>query len=123
MKNSMMNLKTTALLLAMSLAGAAQAVGVPGQGTWETTLQARDLDGNLANGPEAFYDTTLDVTWLADANQNGPMNWEAAKTWAANLNVNGVTGWRLPSYIDTGSPGWPFLLSLAREALTPLAMA
>jgi len=104
-KNSMMNLKTTALLLAMSLAGAAQAVGVPGQGTWETTLQARDLDGNLANGPEAFYDTTLDVTWLADANQNGPMNWDAAMTWAANLNVNGVTGWRLPSVIDTGAPG------------------
>lgn len=101
----MMNLKTIALPLAMSLAGAAQAVGVPGQGTWETTLQARDLDGNLANGPEAFYDTTLDVTWLADANQNGPMSWGAAKTWAANLNVNGVTGWRLPDYKDTGSPG------------------
>ena len=43
------------------------AIGVTGQGTWETTLQARDLDGNLSTA-EAYYDTDLDITWLADAN-------------------------------------------------------
>jgi hypothetical protein len=45
----------------------AQAVGVSGQGTWETTLQGRDLDGNAATY-EAYYYTTLDITWLADVN-------------------------------------------------------
>jgi PEP-CTERM motif len=48
--------------------GPAHAAGVPGQGTWETTLQGRDLDGNAANGFEAYYDTVLNITWLADAN-------------------------------------------------------
>ncbi len=32
----------------------AQAIPVTGQGTWETTLQARDLDGNPAT-IEAYY--------------------------------------------------------------------
>jgi hypothetical protein len=40
---------------------------VYGQGTWETTLQARDMDGNTST-IEAYYDTVLDITWLADAN-------------------------------------------------------
>lgn len=79
------------------------AAGVPGQGTWETTLQGRDLDGNTATF-EAYYDTALNITWLADANYaqtsgydgDGRMTWDAAKTWATNLNVNGITGWRLP---------------------------
>jgi hypothetical protein len=101
-------LKTAALLGAVgavSLLGAAQAAGVPDQGIWTRSLQARELDGNLANGPEAFYDTTLDITWLANASQNGSMSWDAATTWASNLSVAGVTGWRLPTVIDTGAAG------------------
>ena len=47
---------------AMLLAGAAQAAGVPGQGTWETTLQARDLNGDSVT--DTFYDTALNITWL-----------------------------------------------------------
>lgn len=43
------------------------SVAVSGQGTWETTLQGRDLDGNAATF-EAYYDTVLDITWIADAN-------------------------------------------------------
>jgi len=75
----------------------AQAVGVSGQGTWESTLQGRDLDGNAATY-EAYYDTALNITWLANANAAGTgMTWADAKTWANNLNVNGVTGWRLPT--------------------------
>lgn len=73
----------------------AHAAGVPGQGTWETTLQGRDLDGNTANGFEAYYDTDLNITWLADPGA-GSGQWDAAKAWAANLNINGITGWRLP---------------------------
>jgi hypothetical protein len=44
----------------------ADATGISGQGTWETTLQARDLDGNQSTA-EAYYDTDLNITWLADA--------------------------------------------------------
>lgn len=80
------------------------AVGVPGQGTWETTLQARDLDGD--GSADAYYDTDLRITWLRDANfaatsgyplhPDGAMPWSHANAWAAGLNINGVTGWRLP---------------------------
>lgn len=104
------------MLVALALVAGApqvQAAAVAGQGTWETTLQGRDLDGNAANGFEAYYDTALDITWLADANQAftsgfdeiGAMNWSQARAWAANLNVHGTTGWRLPTLVDTGTPG------------------
>ena len=57
--------KLIALGLLLSC-GVAQSAAVSGQGTWETTLQARDVD---ANGVvDAYYDTVLDITWLADAN-------------------------------------------------------
>ena len=46
----------------------AHAAPVSGMGTWESTLQGRDLDGNAGNGFEAYYDTALDLTWLADGN-------------------------------------------------------
>jgi hypothetical protein len=36
-------------------------------GTWETTLEARDFDGNPAT-IEGYYDSVLAITWLADAN-------------------------------------------------------
>ena len=56
-------------------------------------------------GGDAYYDTILDITWLADANyaqtsgfdDDGFMNWEEANAWAAGLNISGVTGWRLPT--------------------------
>lgn len=38
--------------------GSAQAAG-----NWETTLQARDINGD--GTVDAYYDTSLDVTWLA----------------------------------------------------------
>jgi hypothetical protein len=97
--------RLAAALAALAFSGVVQAEAVPGQGIWETSLQARELDGNVGNGPEAFYDTVLDVTWLRNADANGEMTWETAVTWAAGLNVNGVTGWRLPTMIDTGEPG------------------
>ena len=101
----------------------AQAVGVSGQGTWETTLQGRDLDGNAATF-EAYYDTVLDITWLADANlaasntfglatgtdlgpypgdpsgfsgyiyASGGMNWPGARMWIDAMNAsNGGAGY------------------------------
>jgi hypothetical protein len=88
-------------VLAVGVAPAAHAAG-----TWETTLQGRDLDGVAATF-EAYYDTALNITWLADANyaqtsgyfaanDSGGLTWDEARTWAAQLNINGVTGWRLP---------------------------
>jgi hypothetical protein len=90
------------------------AAPVPGQGTWETTLQARDIDGD--GTVDAYYDTALNLTWLADANAgagsafdngfdplDGEMTWANAKDWAAALNVHGVTGWRLPRFTGSGS--------------------
>jgi PEP-CTERM motif len=90
----------------LALGPAAQAAPISGQGTWETTLRARDLDGDGVT--DAFYDTELNVTWLRDANANGRMNWNAAKTWASNLVVGGYSGWRLPTIVDTGAPGCSF---------------
>jgi hypothetical protein len=70
-------------------------------------LLGRDLDGNAATF-EAYYDTTLDVTWLADANHasttghavNGYMHWDDAMAWAAALSftdgVHVYDNWRLP---------------------------
>jgi hypothetical protein len=84
----------------------AHAVADSGQGTWDTTLQARDLDGNSST-IEAYYDTNLNITWLADANYTGTaMDWTTTNSWAAGLYGN--TGWRLPTLTDTGTSGCDF---------------
>ena len=85
----------------------AWAAGVSGQGTWETTLLPRYFDGDAL--PDAYYDTVLGITWLADANYAGAtMNWATATTWAASLSL-GPSGqwddWRLPFVVDTGTSG------------------
>jgi hypothetical protein len=82
----------------------AHAAAVSGQGTWETTLEARDLDGNLAT-IEAWYDTVLEVTWLDETNTLG--SWAVADTWAAGLDFGGIDNWRLPLVLDTGASGCP----------------
>lgn len=79
-------------------------------------LQARDFDhdGRI----DAYYDTTHQLTWLADANAaagtvwdngssgiDGRMTLNAANAWAASLSVAGITGWRLPTLVDLGTPG------------------
>ena len=95
----------------MLATGVAQADGVSGQGTWETTLLPRDLDGNAANGPDAFYDTVLDITWLRDANVNGVMSWDTAMTWADTLVVGGVGGWRLPKVTPVNGTSFQYRFS------------
>lgn len=93
-------------LLATSLLAAGQM-----SGTAHAALQGRDLDGNLATF-EAYYDTVLDITWLADAAMSDTVTWEEAVAWAANLSftdgVNVYDNWRLPSTTDTGAPGCDF---------------
>jgi hypothetical protein len=97
----------TALLALSGAPALVHAVAVSGQGTWETSLQARDLDGNLATA-EAYYDTVLDITWLADANYAGAlMTWSTASDWVLNLDPysSGISGWRLPTALDTDGTG------------------
>lgn len=94
------------------------AAQVPNQGTWETALLARDLDGNLGNGPEAYYDVKQNITWLADAfyvrtsqyspginyGKGAPLIWSHAKAWVDNLALYGITDWRLPkSFLAPGT--------------------
>jgi len=85
-------LRMAALVLAAGLSGAAQAA-----------LEGRDLNGSI-DSFEAYYDTDLDITWLADANMNGTMNWVAANAWAATLSftdgVNVYGNWRLPTTLQ-----------------------
>jgi hypothetical protein len=89
------------------LAAAVAQAQIPGQGTWETTLLPRDIDGDAVT--DAFYDTALDITWLRDAGA-GAGDRSAARAWANALVVGGVGGWRLPKTVDTGAPGcdWSF---------------
>ncbi len=83
----------------------AKAVAVSGQGTWESTLYARDFDGDLTT-IEAYYDTVLDITWSANPKYSGTtMGWVAANNWAASLDIEGITGWRLPTMVDTNNLG------------------
>lgn len=61
--------------------------------TANAALESR-LDG------QAVYDTDLHITWLANADTNGMMNWSQANEWAAGLSLGGFSGWRLPATIQ-----------------------
>lgn len=95
------------LLAGVVFAASAQAAGVVGQGTWQTDLVGRDLDGNTANGYEAYYDKALNITWLADANPaSSTQSWGQALDFAKNYkSLDGTLGWRLPKVVDSGAPG------------------
>lgn len=84
--------------LGLVVASIVQAAPLSGQGTWETSLEGRDLDGDLSNA-EAYYDTVLDITWLANADAGETKSWADAKAWAEGLDTNNdglPDGWRLP---------------------------
>lgn len=111
--------QTLAALALICMAAPAAADPVPGMGTWQTTLQARDINGD--GTVDAYYDTVANLTWLADANMILTTGWHAppggmpqpdalgrvtyfaASYWAPRLNVYGVTGWRLPTVQATMS--------------------
>jgi Protein of unknown function (DUF1566)/PEP-CTERM motif len=71
-------------------------------------------------GGGMVYDSELDITWLKNWNQavgssydtispgSGRMTWTNAKAWADNLVWGGFDDWRLPTMIDTGTPGCNF---------------
>lgn len=95
-------LAVTAMLIS---AMPAHAQAVSGQGTWESTLLGRDINLNAvsatSNAAVYFYDTTLNVTWLRNADIAGQMDWNTAMSWASNLTTGSgataVSDWRLPT--------------------------
>jgi PEP-CTERM motif len=100
------NLSFGFVVAALTVGVGSTQAAVSGQGTWETTLQGRDLDGNVGNGFEAYYDTTQNLTWLTNpSNFTGFGSWAGSPNW---VNVNGIKGWRLPRFVDTGAPGCNF---------------
>ena len=87
------------------------------------TLQPRDLDGDKST-VEAYYDTQLDITWLANASlaanetfgvegvnaENGRMHWEVAVRYMDAMNAAnylGVGNWRLPSDTPLDPEAYP----------------
>jgi len=76
---------------------------LPGKGTWAYTLLPRDLTNDGV--PDAYYDTVLKVTWLRNWNSITVDSWSEAKAWASALSVGQHSDWRLPTLVDTGSPG------------------
>jgi len=86
----------------------------------DAALLGRDLNGSPGTF-EAYYDTTLDVTWLANANLaitntfgvagidgQGKMTWDTANAWIAAMNSAnylGISSWRLPAMYDIGNDG------------------
>ena len=85
---------------------AAHAGPVSGQGTWETTLRARDLNGDGVT--DAFYDTSLNITWLRNANVNGEMTWDEANAWASGYSFGGYSDWRLPAMAPNPNVNFSF---------------
>jgi len=67
----------------------------------------------INNGGGLIYDSTQNITWLADANyantsgyagsSGGGMDWATANTWASTLNYHGITGWTLPTTLQPDS--------------------
>lgn len=80
--------------------------------TAQAALQGRDLNGSI-NSFEAYYDTDLNITWLADTNlkvgNQIVMTWAEANTFVGSLSftvgVNVYDNWRLPTVTDTDTPG------------------
>ncbi len=86
-------------------------------------LLGRDLDGNAATF-EAYYDSVLDITWLADANfaktsgyhDTGMMTWYMAEAWAEGLSftdgVHVYDNWRLPGVAPVDGVAFNYATSL-----------
>lgn len=97
------------------LSSEALANPLPGMGAWTTTLHARDI--NADGVVDAYYDSSSNLTWLADANliqssgyvdpvavlapdANGQDSWFGVTGWVGHLNLYGVTDWRLPTLVS-----------------------
>lgn len=64
-------------------------------GTVHAELLPRDVTNDGV--ADAYYDTVLDISWLADASRGGRFTWPDAAAYVAAMDVGGVVGWRLPT--------------------------
>lgn len=106
-------------------------------GTANAALFGRDLDTGTA-GFEAYYDSTLNITWLTNANLAatntfgvsgigtgsvaGQMNWNTAVAWIAAMNAAnylGINTWRLPHMVDINSDGCDYNYQQVYYGATP----
>jgi len=78
-------------VIGLSSIVAAHAAPLPGQGTWQTTLQARDIDHD--GTVDAYFDTSLNITWFRQAFFGRP---STVTNNILGLNFSGYDGWRLP---------------------------
>jgi hypothetical protein len=79
---------------------------------------------------QAYYDTVLDITWLADANlaatntfgvggAGSTMTWDVAQSWIVGMNAAnylGLSNWRLPN-ADVNADNFVVSCSLSTEAI------
>jgi PEP-CTERM motif len=92
---------TIAAALACGMTNA-MAAGVAGQGTWELTLQARDLDGD--GRADAYYDTLQNITWLDGYTAiPGFPNQTLYTSGNGGGTFYGTADWRLPTGVATTS--------------------
>ena len=89
-----MTIRTT--LIATGLI-AASLISVLASGTAHAALQGRDLNGSPGSF-EAYYDTDLDITWLADANLAASNTFGLAYNTDLGNHPSDSTG---PSYSET----------------------
>lgn len=68
------------------------AVGIGFTGASQATL--------IDRGGGMIYDADQNITWTANANINGLMDWATAAAWAGNLTFGGYSDWRLPKTPD-----------------------
>ena len=54
----------------------------------------------IDRGGGMIYDPDLDITWLAESNNLGFVNFSTATNWVASLSAGGLTGWRLPTSLQ-----------------------
>lgn len=81
-------------------------------GVAQATLLGRDLDDTPTTA-EAYYDTVLGITWLADANYfetsgagEGLAQLGVLQNWTNNLVLGGYLNWRLPRSTPADGVDW-----------------
>ncbi len=65
-----------------------------------TSVANADLTALTSDGVTLIDDSSLNVTWVADASLSGPLTWASAQAWVASLNAGdygGFNDWKLPT--------------------------
>lgn len=88
-----------------ALAAALALVGFTAAPAAQAAFEGRYFTPGTASGLfDAFYDTTLGITWLADANYWNT-SWDAADNAVQTLELGGYMEWRLPTFSNGSGDG------------------